>query len=60
MARYAAAVGVQAATQTNWGAQLTLPQDYVLVHQEYSPATQMQGVGPYLRAVAAPVAEPRR
>lgn len=31
-----------------------LPQDYVLVHQEYSPATALQGVSPYLRAVAAP------
>jgi sigma-E factor negative regulatory protein RseA len=30
-----------------------LPQDYVLVHQEYSPATAIQGVGPYLRAVSA-------
>lgn len=32
----------------------TMPQDYVLVHQEYSPATALQGVQPYLRAVAAP------
>lgn len=31
-----------------------LPQDYVLVHQEYSPATALQGVSPYLRAVSAP------
>jgi len=30
----------------------TLPQDYVLVHQEYSPATALQGVQPYLRAVS--------
>jgi sigma-E factor negative regulatory protein RseA len=30
-----------------------LPQDYVLVHQEYSPATALQGVQPYLRAVSA-------
>ena len=29
-----------------------LPQDYVLVHQEYSPATALQGVQPYLRAVS--------
>jgi len=28
MARYAERLGVSAATQTNWGAQLTLPQDY--------------------------------
>ena len=25
--------------------------DYLLAHQEYSPTTQIQGVGPYLRAV---------
>ena len=31
-----------------------LPQDYVLVHQEYSPATAIQGVRPYLHAVSAP------
>lgn len=36
-----------------------LPQDYVLVHQEYSPATAIQGVRPYLRAVSAPAGEPR-
>jgi len=27
--------------------------EYVLVHQEYSPTTAIQGVRPYLRAVAA-------
>jgi sigma-E factor negative regulatory protein RseA len=27
--------------------------DYLLAHQEYSPSTQIQGVGPYLRSVAA-------
>jgi sigma-E factor negative regulatory protein RseA len=27
--------------------------DYLLAHQEYSPTTQIQGVGPNLRAVAA-------
>ena len=37
----------------------TLPQDYMLVHQEYSPATAIQGVRPYLRAVAAPAADVR-
>jgi sigma-E factor negative regulatory protein RseA len=36
-----------------------VPQDYVLVHQEYSPATALQGVQPYLRAVSAPAAEAR-
>ena len=29
-----------------------VPTDYLLAHQEYSPATTIQGVGPYLRAVA--------
>jgi sigma-E factor negative regulatory protein RseA len=33
----------------------TVPQDYVLVHQEYSPATAIQGVRPYVHAVSAPV-----
>jgi len=36
-----------------------LPQDYVLVHQEYSPATALQGVRPYLRAVSAQGGEAR-
>ena len=27
--------------------------DYLLAHQEYSPTTQIQGVGPYLRSVSA-------
>jgi sigma-E factor negative regulatory protein RseA len=27
--------------------------DYLLAHQEYSPTTLIQGVGPYLRAVSA-------
>jgi sigma-E factor negative regulatory protein RseA len=30
----------------------TIPADYLLAHQEYSPAAAIQGVGPYLRAVA--------
>ena len=37
----------------------TLPADYILAHQEYSPANQIQGVGPYLRAVSAPVSDAR-
>lgn len=37
-----------------------LPQDYVLAHQEYSPATAYQGVGPYLRAVSAPAGDTLR
>jgi sigma-E factor negative regulatory protein RseA len=32
---------------------LTVPPDYVLAHQEYAPANALQGVGPYLRDVAA-------
>ena len=31
----------------------TIPADYLLAHQEYSPANVLQGVGPYLRDVAA-------
>jgi sigma-E factor negative regulatory protein RseA len=30
----------------------TVPADYLLAHQEYSPAATIQGVGPYMRAVA--------
>jgi hypothetical protein len=30
----------------------TIPADYLMAHQEYSPAAAIQGVGPYLRAVA--------
>lgn len=36
-----------------------VPQDYVLVHQEYSPATALQGVRPYLRAVSMQGSEAR-
>ena len=36
-----------------------VPTDYLLAHQEYSPATAIQGVGPYLRAVAVPGADVR-
>ncbi len=32
-----------------------IPADYLLVHQEYSPTAPIQGVGPGLRSVAAPV-----
>jgi sigma-E factor negative regulatory protein RseA len=31
-----------------------VPADYLLAHQEYSPATVLQGVSPYWRAVASP------
>ena len=34
--------------------------DYLLAHQEYSPATAIQGVGPYLRAVSAAAASDGR
>jgi sigma-E factor negative regulatory protein RseA len=33
--------------------------DYLLAHQEYSPTTQIQGLGPYLRAVSADTADGR-
>ena len=32
---------------------LTVPADYLIAHQEYAPANALQGVGPYLRDVAA-------
>jgi sigma-E factor negative regulatory protein RseA len=31
---------------------VTIPADYLMAHQEYSPAAAIQGVGPYVRAVA--------
>ena len=34
-----------------------VPQDYVLVHQEYSPATAIQGVRPYVHAVSSPAVD---
>ena len=36
-----------------------LPADYLIAHQEYSPSTAIQGMGPYLRAVAVTGNEPR-
>jgi len=42
------AVGVRAAD-----ARPAVDNEYVLVHQEYSPTNAIQGIGPYLRAVAA-------
>lgn len=36
-----------------------LPADYLMAHQEYSPATVIHGGGTYLRAVATAGAEPR-
>jgi len=34
-----------------------VPADYLLAHQEYSPAAAIQGVGPYLRAVGTQVTD---
>ena len=42
------AVGVRAAD-----ARPAVDSEYLLVHQEYSPANAIQGIGPYLRAVSA-------
>jgi sigma-E factor negative regulatory protein RseA len=36
-----------------------LPTDYLIAHQEYSPSTAIQGLGPYMRAVAVTGNEPR-
>jgi sigma-E factor negative regulatory protein RseA len=36
-----------------------LPTDYLVAHQEYSPSTAIQGMGPYMRAVAVTGNEPR-
>ena len=44
------AVGVRAADAN----------EYVLVHQEYSPTNAIQGIGPYLRAVSASEPDARR
>ena len=35
----------------------TVPADYLLAHQEYSPSAAIQGVGPYLRAVGTQVTD---
>jgi sigma-E factor negative regulatory protein RseA len=43
----------QAATIRATDARPPVDNEYVLVHQEYSPTTAIQGVRPYLRAVAA-------
>jgi len=34
-----------------------VPADFLLAHQEYSPAAAIQGVGPYLRAVGTQVTD---
>jgi sigma-E factor negative regulatory protein RseA len=43
----------QAATIRAADARPQVDNEYLLVHQEYSPTTAIQGVRPYLRAVAA-------
>ena len=37
-----------------------VPADYLRAHQEYSPTMQIQGVGPYINAVATPAADARQ
>src|SRR6476469_8118366 len=49
------AVGVRAADTRP-----AVDNEYVLVHQEYSPTNAIQGIGPYLRAVAATEPDARR
>jgi len=54
-ARVAAAIATakQASAIRAADARPAVDNEYVLVHQEYSPSTAIQGVRPYLRAVAA-------
>jgi hypothetical protein len=47
------AAAKQAATIRAADARPRVDNEYLLVHQEYSPTTAIQGVRPYLRAVAA-------
>ena len=49
----ALATARQAATVRAADARPAVDNEYVLVHQEFSPTTAIQGVRPYLRAVAA-------
>ena len=49
MAKAREAIGVRSAQLT---ASPVSP-DYLMAHQEYSPTTQIQGLGPYLRPAAA-------
>lgn len=50
----------QAATIRATDTRPPVDNEYVLVHQEYSPTTAIQGVRPYLRAVAASEPDARR
>ena len=49
----AIAAAQQAASVRAADARRPVDNEYLLVHQEYSPTTAIQGVRPYLRAVAA-------
>jgi hypothetical protein len=49
----AIAAARQAASVRAADARRPVDNEYLLVHQEYSPTTAIQGVRPYLRAVAA-------
>ncbi len=49
----AIATARQAASVRAADARRPVDNEYLLVHQEYSPTTAIQGVRPYLRAVAA-------
>ena len=49
----ALAAAKQAASVRAADARPPVDNEYLLVHQEYSPTTAIQGVRPYLRAVAA-------
>jgi sigma-E factor negative regulatory protein RseA len=49
----ALAAAKQAASVRAADARPAVDNEYLLVHQEYSPTTAIQGVRPYLRAVAA-------
>ncbi|HVN36514.1 MAG TPA: RseA family anti-sigma factor [Casimicrobiaceae bacterium] len=46
-----------ATVRSDQGGPQLVSQDYVLAHQEYSPTTQIQGLGQYLRSVSASAPE---
>ena len=54
----ALATARQAATVRAADTRPVVDNEYLLVHQEYSPTTAMQGVRPYVRTVAADSATP--
>jgi sigma-E factor negative regulatory protein RseA len=55
VARAREAVAVRSAQ----GSAQPVSPDYLLAHQEYSPTTQIQGIGPYLRSVSSGEADGR-